>query len=53
MGDRNLGEIVAGSRVAVLGEHVYDGFHSGWHAFHPLMAVMKIEPDNATGKTRC
>jgi len=50
VGDRNLGEIAAGSRVAVLGEHVYDGFHSGWHEFHPLMAVMKIEPDNATGK---
>lgn len=45
VGDRRLGKIQAGSRVAVLGEHVYDGFHAGWHEFHPLMAVMKIEAD--------
>jgi hypothetical protein len=50
VGDKKLGEIIAGSRVAVLGEHVYDGFHAGWHEFHPLLAVMKIEPDVATGK---
>jgi hypothetical protein len=45
VGDKELGEIKAGSRVAVLGEHAYDGFHTGWHEFHPLMAVIKIEAD--------
>jgi hypothetical protein len=47
VGDKVLGEIKAGSRVAVLGEHVYDGFHDGWHEFHPLMAVIKIEADTS------
>ncbi len=27
VGDKALGDIGDGSRVAVLGEHVYDGFH--------------------------
>ncbi|WP_330296883.1 hypothetical protein [Streptomyces sp. NBC_00503] len=42
VGDTTLGPIVEGDEVAVLGEHVYDGFHEGWHEFHPLMAVQKI-----------
>jgi hypothetical protein len=46
VGDKELGEIKAGSRVAVTGEHVYDGFHDGWHEFHPLMKVIKVEPDD-------
>ncbi|MFI9616886.1 hypothetical protein ACIHCM_35320 [Streptomyces sp. NPDC052023] len=46
VGDKALGPIRKGSRVAVLGEHVYDGFHQGWHELHPLMAVVKIEPDS-------
>jgi hypothetical protein len=44
VGDRALGPIAGGDRVVVLGQHVYDGFHEGWHEFHPLMAVMKIGP---------
>jgi hypothetical protein len=45
--DANVGDwphesIQAGDRVAVVGRHVYDGFHEGWHELHPLMMVMKI-----------
>jgi hypothetical protein len=42
VGDRALGPIRENDRVIVLGEHVYDGFHEGWHELHPLMAVMKL-----------
>jgi hypothetical protein len=44
VGDWALGPIHDGDHVAVMGRHVYDGFHEGWHEFHPLMMVMKI-PD--------
>jgi hypothetical protein len=44
VGDWALGPIHEGDHVAVMGRHVYDGFHEGWHEFHPLMMVMKI-PD--------
>jgi len=42
VGDRALGPIRMGDAVAVLGEHVYDGYHDGWNEFHPLMAIMKF-----------
>lgn len=43
VGDKALGPIRMGDHVAVLGEHVYDGYHKGWHEFHPLMAVIKFD----------
>ena len=43
VGDKRLGAISMGDHVAVLGEHVYDGYHTGWHEFHPLMAVIKFD----------
>jgi uncharacterized membrane protein len=42
IGDGELGPISEGDRVLVFGEHVYDGFHQGWHEIHPLMAVVKL-----------
>jgi hypothetical protein len=42
VGDHALGPIALDDQVVVLGHLVYDGFHEGWHEFHPLMAVMKI-----------
>jgi hypothetical protein len=48
VGDRALGEISAGDKVVVLGEHVYDGFHEGWHEFHPLMAIMKLNDEESS-----
>lgn len=46
MGDKSLGPIADNDRVVVYGRHVYDGFHEGWHEFHPLMAVIKLDPDD-------
>jgi hypothetical protein len=46
VGDQKLGPIQNGDHVVVFGEHVYDGFHQGWHEFHPLMAVMKLPADD-------
>ncbi len=48
VGDHDLGPIRKGDRVVAFGEHVYDGFHEGWHEIHPLMAVMKLG-DEADG----
>jgi hypothetical protein len=47
--DANVGDIPLGSlgdddKVIVYGTHVYDGFHSGWHELHPLMAIMRCPP---------
>ncbi len=49
VGEKALGPISAGDKVAVYGRHVYDGFHEGWHEFHPLMAVVKIHSDREAG----
>src|SRR5689334_20348919 len=38
-----------GDKVAVMGEHVYDGYHDGWNEFHPLMAVVKIDKSGGVG----
>ncbi len=46
VGDEPLGALSYGDKVVVYGEHIYDGFHEGWHEFHPLMAVMKLRPDD-------
>lgn len=43
VGDKALGPIRVNDRVVVFGEHVYDGFHEGWHEIHPLMAVQKLD----------
>jgi hypothetical protein len=48
VGNQALGPIKDGDHVVVFGQHVYDGFHQGWHEFHPLMAVMKIPTDDPT-----
>jgi hypothetical protein len=45
VGDLPLGPLSVGDKLAVIGEHVYDGFHEGWHELHPLMAVVRIPED--------
>lgn len=42
IGDAALGPIRVGDHVVAYGEHVYDGFHEGWHELHPLMAIIKL-----------
>jgi hypothetical protein len=44
VGDKDHSPIRMGDQVAVLGEHVYDGYHTGWTEFHPLMACVKTGP---------
>jgi hypothetical protein len=48
VGDRALGPIQSGDQVVLVGKHVYDGFHEGWHEFHPLMAIMKIHDQDSS-----
>ncbi|HLF64365.1 MAG TPA: hypothetical protein VI603_11460 [Saprospiraceae bacterium] len=48
VGDSALGPIVAGDKVIVYGEHVYDGFHEGWNEFHPLITVAKLNKDESS-----
>jgi hypothetical protein len=40
-GDLPLGSLNENDQVVVFGTHVYDGFHEGWHEFHPLKAIIK------------
>lgn len=49
VGDKALGPIRMGDKVAVMGKHVYDGYHDGWNEFHPLMAVVKIGGSSRVG----
>lgn len=44
VGDSPLGALNDGDQVVVFGTHVYDGFHEGWHEFHPLKAVLRAPP---------
>jgi hypothetical protein len=41
VGDGPLGDLHDQDQVVVFGTLVYDGFHEGWHEFHPLKAVIK------------
>jgi hypothetical protein len=49
VGDKALGPIQMEDKVAVMGEHVYDGYHDGWNELHPLMAVVKIDKSGGVG----
>jgi len=44
VGDTPLGPLSNEEKVVVYGTHVYDGFHEGWHEFHPLKAILKAPP---------
>lgn len=48
VGDTPLGPLRNGDKVAVVGRHVYDGFHQGWHELHPLMGIMRV-PEREAG----
>jgi hypothetical protein len=41
VGDDPLSGLGVNDHVVVFGTHVYDGFHTGWHEFHPLKAIIK------------
>jgi hypothetical protein len=42
VGDQPLGTLNDNDAVVVFGTHVYDGFHTGWHEFHPLKAIARF-----------
>jgi hypothetical protein len=48
VGDVPLGTLANGDQVVVYGTHVYDGFHEGWHEFHPLKAILRVPPPQST-----
>ncbi len=45
VGDLPPGGYKDGDHVVVFGEHVYDGFHQGWHEMHPLLAIKKVSDE--------
>ena len=46
VGDLPPGGYKDGDHVVVFGEHVYDGFHEGWHEMHPLLAIKKVSDES-------
>ena len=50
IGEGRLGTIGPGDRVVVFGEHVYDGFHEGWHEIHPLLTICKLATFELEGR---
>jgi hypothetical protein len=51
VGDVPLGPLQVGDQVVVLGTHVYDGYHEGWHELHPLMAIQRVLPSTMSDAT--
>jgi hypothetical protein len=51
VGDDPLGGVKENDQVVVFGSHVYDGFHEGWHEFHPLKAIIKVTDPKLRGVT--
>jgi len=49
VGDTPITPILKDDLIVVYGTHVYDGFHEGWHEFHPIMAILKFNNLNFQG----